>query len=763
MKAMKKLLALVLAMAMIFSLAATPVFAAVSGYNDVPADEWYVEAVQYVTENGLMNGMADGVFGPNGTSTRAMVVTILHRMEGTPEPTKADSFTDLDRENGKWYLDAVAWASETGIVKGISDTTFEPDTEITREQLATMMYRYVGVTKGHDGSVAGDLSVFPDDDKVSDWAMDAMVWAVGVGLINGIPNYADNTVELQPQGNATRAQLAAILMRLSEDVIAHKHTLVHYEAVEPTCHGLGNIEYWYCPDCDAYFQDEACTQLTNSKRVILPATGSENVEHYEAVASNCHMAGNIEYWYCPDCDTYYQDEACTQVTNSKNVIIPAETDMVYTAEVPATCFENGVSEYWYCEKCDVFTTDPYGRNPIAYLSLTIPGGHDLVHVDAVAPGCHSNGNVEHWYCNECETVWTDEALTQISNHLSVVIPAYGSENVEHHEAVASNCHMAGNIEYWYCANCDTYFQDEACTQVTNSKNVIIPAETDMVYTAEVPATCFENGVSEYWYCEKCDVFTTDPYGRNPIAYLSLTIPAEHTYGDDNICDVCEMAKPGTDASNPIILVPEEIQMPGGILNGAQITVPAGETVYYAARVSNVKVGLTGAWDVSVTVDEVVYNSSMWGEISIAVPEYTGMPPVPVTVLAITNSNDYDFENYITIEELVFGTYDNPAELNIGENTAIGGGNGYFFTWTATEAGTLALEMPTDMGWTFFMNNMTTYVYGDTQWSDSEPVVNTVEVAAGDEIQIMVNTYDPENPWAAPEANVVFTASFTAAE
>ena len=153
--------------------------------------------------------------------------------------------------------------------------------------------------------------------------------------------------------------------------------LVHHEAIAPACHYDGQIEYWFCPDCECVWADEALTQLTNLKNVVLPALGGD-VTHFEAVAPACHYKGNVEYWFCADCEQVWQDEALTQLTNLKNVILPAL-------------------------------------------------GGEVEHVAAKAPTATEKGNVEYWYCAECEQYWQDEALTQLTNSKNVVLAALGEE------------------------------------------------------------------------------------------------------------------------------------------------------------------------------------------------------------------------------------------------------------------------------------------------------------------------------------------------
>lgn len=174
-------------------------------FSDVPDNYWGKDAIAFVTARELFNGISDDQFAPAAPMTRAMLVTVLHRLEDTPAAKADAAFPDVDA--AAWYADAVAWASGNGIVTG-TGSGFEPDGQITREQLATILYRYADFL-GLDTSAAGALSQFSDGDKVSAWAEEAMQWAVGSGLLTGKGN---GTVD--PTGNATRAEVAAILQRM---------------------------------------------------------------------------------------------------------------------------------------------------------------------------------------------------------------------------------------------------------------------------------------------------------------------------------------------------------------------------------------------------------------------------------------------------------------------------------------------------------------------------------------------------------------------
>ena len=179
-------------------------------FSDVTESDWFYDAVTYAYENGLMDGVGTGLFAPNSETTRAQLVTILYRLAGQPAPSGDSGFSDV--ETGIWYTDAVAWAAQNGIVNGVSDTQFAPGDDITREQLAVILYRYA-TYQGYDVSQRADLSGFVDAGTISTYAQEALSWANAQGLVLG---FEDDS--LRPQGNASRAQIAAVLMRFCQTV-----------------------------------------------------------------------------------------------------------------------------------------------------------------------------------------------------------------------------------------------------------------------------------------------------------------------------------------------------------------------------------------------------------------------------------------------------------------------------------------------------------------------------------------------------------------
>ena len=209
-------------------------------FTDVSEKDWFYGDVMFVYENGLMLGTSKALFSPHGTATRGMMATILWRMEGSPAPKGKNSFTDV--EAGKWYADAITWTAENGIFAGYGKDKFGPDDPITREQLAAIFYRYADY-KGYDLTVKGNLDKFKDADKITDYAKTAMQWAVGSGLMKGKSGNL-----LDPQGTATRAEIAAMLHRFIE-----KYELVQGKAP-------GGLMGWIDP-----------------KRLQIPKTGDSSV------------------------------------------------------------------------------------------------------------------------------------------------------------------------------------------------------------------------------------------------------------------------------------------------------------------------------------------------------------------------------------------------------------------------------------------------------------------------------------------------------
>jgi hypothetical protein len=180
-------------------------------YNDVEPSAWYAEAVRYVTENSLMNGTGGGAFSPETRMTRAMLVTVLYRYAGQPAMSSAAPFSDI--ETGQWYTAAIAWAAGDGVVNGYADGRFGTNDHVTREQIASILYRYAE-RSGRSTSGASELTAYSDARAVSAYALDAVRWANANGLMQG-----RSASELAPGGDASRAEVATLIMRYIENIV----------------------------------------------------------------------------------------------------------------------------------------------------------------------------------------------------------------------------------------------------------------------------------------------------------------------------------------------------------------------------------------------------------------------------------------------------------------------------------------------------------------------------------------------------------------
>ena len=180
-------------------------------FSDVSESDWFYKGVSYVVENGMMNGVGENQFAPNAPLTREMLAVVLYNMEKQPESTGVNPFADVKAD--MWYTDAIVWANANGIVAGYDDSTFGLGNSITREQLAAILYRYAQM-KGYDVTEKADLTGYADSAAISGYAVEAMQWANANGIVNGM-----TATTLAPQGTATRAQVATMLMNFCENVV----------------------------------------------------------------------------------------------------------------------------------------------------------------------------------------------------------------------------------------------------------------------------------------------------------------------------------------------------------------------------------------------------------------------------------------------------------------------------------------------------------------------------------------------------------------
>lgn len=286
----KKLISLLLsAILLIGILPATSLAAGETLFTDIKMSDWFYDGVQYACERGMMNGTGNGRFSPNETTTRGMIVTILHRLEGAPT---ANGTTFSDVPIGKWYTDAVGWASSTGIINGYGNGKFGPEDTITREQMAAILLHYANY-KGYDVSASTSLSKYTDSAQISSYAVESMSWASAAELITGTTN-----TTLSPKGSATRAQVAVILMRFCEQ-ISPTLTTDDLEKYFNTTNAIEETAKEYL-DENGFVAENKVTELKSAiVNEIKMLISEEKIKSYSVEDSNIWMelTSGIQYVY----------------------------------------------------------------------------------------------------------------------------------------------------------------------------------------------------------------------------------------------------------------------------------------------------------------------------------------------------------------------------------------------------------------------------------------------------------------------------------
>lgn len=357
----KKIVALLLSVCLLAAALPGTALAAGLPFRDVPAGSWYYEAVQFVSENGIMNGTGTNTFSPNSATTRGMIVTILYRMEGEPSYSQKSSFTDAQTN---YYADAVSWAAENQIVNGLSETKFGPNNNITREQMARILYNYAQF-KGYDVSKQANLNGFGDQRKVNSWARTELSWAVAMELVNGTGG------NLDPQGNAVRSQAATIFMRFIEKMVqdtpdSYKVTfnLGYDGASAPVVKSVASGQPVSAPDSptrEGYVFQGWFTAPTGGEKYVFDKAVNGDLQLYaqwkEAVT--CKVSFNLNY---PGADTVFHEEDVVAGNTCPPMADPKRNDFIFDG--------------WFTEKTDGEKFDftvPIMENVVLYAHWTYDG------------------------------------------------------------------------------------------------------------------------------------------------------------------------------------------------------------------------------------------------------------------------------------------------------------------------------------------------------------------------------------------------------
>ena len=408
-------------------LSIVPVYAAnVSGFSDVDEGDWYADHVQYCYENDLMKGTSTTTFEPNTKMSRAMLVTVLYRVAGSPAISGANPFKDLAA--GSWYYNAVIWAYENGIVKGTSATAFSPDDDISREAMVTIFYRYAQ-SESYDVSNRIALTSYTDVASVSAWAKEAMQWAVADGMIKG-----SSATTLNPEGATTRAECATVIRRFDvwaneeknedEGPAAHEHSYAVVKEVAATCKEQG-YKIYQCECGDSYNGDKTAVKSHN---YILDLYAE----------ATCGKDGFNTY-KCKICGDFYTDTVTATGNHSYELI----------QTVDATCKTAGKKIY-ECSVCGDETeeqTAPATNNHV----------WEYTHEDEV--GHYANTILV------CRCGWSCKSEGLADANISAVILLWGKQHTAYYTSIgAVNDHsyswLQGDwvvdtpaVDLWTCSEC----------------------------------------------------------------------------------------------------------------------------------------------------------------------------------------------------------------------------------------------------------------------------------------------------------------------
>ena len=349
------------------------------------------------------------------------------------------------------------------------------------------------------------------------------------------------------------------LNQITNKVVAKGHTLTFHAEQPATCTTTGTEAYWSCSVCNKNYQGESEdvvkmlpeTSAVSENELVI-AKAAHSMTHQDAVAAGCITSGNLEYWYCSACQTYYKDaDGTDEYSDTDPYVIPAiGHELTHHAAVPSGCTTEGTVEYWSCSECG----NNYAANDStatdALESVVDPAdGHTLTYYAAVPSGCTTEGNIEYWFCSECGNNYAANDSTATDALESVVDPADG-HTLTYHAEQSATCTATGTEAYWSCSVCNKNYQGESedvvkmlpeTSAVSENELVIAKVAHNMTHQDAIAAGCATTGVLEYWYCSACGIFYKDANGDNAYSESDpyLVSPTGHTEADpvrENVID-----------------------------------------------------------------------------------------------------------------------------------------------------------------------------------------------------------------------------------
>ena len=405
-----------------------------------------------------------------------------------------------------------------------------------------------------------------------------------------------------------RSRMCSVCGTTQTEAVPAAHSLEARAAVPATCGASGMAAHYYCSQCHKYFADEGASEELTLAEVAIPATGSHTYGEWSQVAVDCTHGGERTRT-CTVCERVDRDS-----------VSPTGHDMTHHAAVPATCASGGMREYWECGNCGLLFTDSLGNASVTAAELVISAtgihsygaweqtlapdctaegsekrvcsvcgdeetrsvealGHDMQFTAENVATCEAAGNVAYYHCNRCNLNFTDEEGSAVIDNVTIAKLDHNMTHQQHFEAVKKSCTSDGNIEYYYCPDCEKYFG--ADMNEIGQSDTVIPGGHELSYVGREESTCGDEGMEEHWKCSVCGMLFTDAAGGIEVSAEDLVIPVNadgHVYSNHK-CTICGHIQPPEEygAATALNYSSNELGRVlnmGGAAGESQIVIPA---------------------------------------------------------------------------------------------------------------------------------------------------------------------------------------------